>query len=454
MVKFLPLGGADDIGASCYFLEIDGTGILLDCGIHPRKKGRESLPDFSLLDNLNLDFVLISHAHQDHIGSLPFLVQKFPHVIITSTIQTKEIAEITLHNAANILKEQFEGDEHITPYSHEEIDLIVRSIRTTPYNEVLEVKGLRHYSNEPVKISFHDAGHILGSAGVLISYKEEKIFYTGDIKFSSQQIMKGAVLPETSITTLITETTYGATDSEHLSTWDNEAKRFANSANKILNKGGSILIPVFALGKTQEILALMKNMQTKRLLTEMDIYTGGVGKDISRLYDKNKYIVNRHFKDMELLDIPQIDLYSVEDFRIFLKKPGVVLASSGMMIENTASYRLAKFWLNQKNFGIFIVGYVDVDSPGFRLLNKKQGESVQLTETSEPTTVQCQIERFYFASHSQREELLYMVDKLRPKRVILLHGDFESKSWLGNQILSKYGHIKMHSSEVGSWISF
>lgn len=454
MVKFLPLGGADDIGASCYFLEIDGTGILLDCGIHPRKKGKDSLPDFSLLDNLNLDFVLISHAHQDHIGSLPFLVQKFPHVIITSTIQTKEIAEITLHNAANILKEQFEGDEHITPYSHEEIDLIVRSIRTAQYNEVLEVKGLRHYSNEPIKISFHDAGHILGSAGVLISYKDEKIFYTGDIKFSSQQIMEGAVLPETSIDTLITETTYGATDSEHLSTWDNEAKRFANSANKILNKGGAILIPVFALGKTQEILALMKNMQTKRLLTEMDIYTGGVGKEISRLYDKNKYVVNRHFKEMELLDIPQIDLYSVEDYRIFLKKPGVVLASSGMMIENTASYRLAKFWLNQKNFGIFIVGYVDVDSPGFQLLNKKQGESVQLTETSEPTIVQCQIERFYFASHSQREELLYMVDKLKPKRVILLHGDFESKSWLGNKILSKYKHIKMHSSEVGNWITF
>lgn len=454
MIKFLPLGGADDIGASCYFLEIDGTGILLDCGIHPRKKGKDSLPDFSLLDNLNLDFVLITHAHQDHIGSLPFLVQKFPHVIITSTIQTKEIAEITLHNAANILKEQFEGDDLIKPYSHEEIDLIVRSIKTTPYNEVIEMKGLRHLSNEPIKVSFHDAGHILGSAGILVEFNGRRIFYTGDIKFSSQQIMEGAILPQGSIDTLITETTYGATDSEHLSTWENEAKRFANSANKILNKGGSILIPVFALGKTQEIMALIKNLQIKRALTEMDIYTGGVGREISRLYDNNRYIVNRHFKDMELLDIPQTDLYSVEDYQVFLKKPGVVLASSGMMIENTASYRLAKFWLNQKDSAIFIVGYVDVDSPGYQLLNKEQGESVQLTSYSEPTIVQCKIERFYFASHSQREELLYMVDRLKPKRVILLHGDFESKSWLGNQILNKYNSIKMHSSEVGTWINF
>lgn len=454
MNKFLPLGGADDIGASCYFLEIDGTGILLDCGIHPRKKGKDSLPDFDLLDNLNLDFVLISHAHQDHIGSLPFLVQKFPHVIITSTIQTKEIAEITLHNAASILKEQFEEEEHIIPYSHNEIDLIVRSFRTCAYKEVFEVKGMRHYSAEPIKISFHDAGHILGSAGILIEYKGEKIFYTGDIKFSSQQIMEGAILPDKKIDTLITETTYGATDSEHLTSWEHESKRFANAANKILNQGGSILVPVFALGKTQEILALLINLQTRRILTDVDIYTGGVGREISKLYDKNRYIVNRHFKDMELNDIPQIDLYEVEDYQVFLKKPGLVLAASGMMIENTASYRLAKFWLNQKNFGIFIVGYVDADSPGFKLLDKEPGETVQLTEFSEPALVQCKIERFYFASHSKREELLAMVDKLNPGRVILLHGDFDAKSWLGSQIMGKYNHIKMHSSEVGNWINF
>lgn len=452
MIKFLPLGGADDIGASCYFLELDGTGILLDCGIHPRKKGREALPDFSLLDNLNLDFVLISHAHQDHIGSLPFLVQKFPHVIITSTVQTKEIAEITLHNAANILKEQFEKDDVITPYSHEEIDLIVKSIRTAEYLEVNEMKGLRHIGKEPVKISFHDAGHILGSAGILIEYEGGKIFYTGDIKFSSQQIMEGAILPNTKVDILITETTYGATDSEHLSTWENESKRFANAANKILNKGGSILVPVFALGKTQEIMALLKDLQDKRALTDVEFYTGGVGREISKLYDRNRYIVNRQFKDMELNEIPQIDLYDVEDYQMFVKKPGIVLASSGMMIENTPSFRLAKFWLNQRNFAIFLVGYVDVDSPGFQILNKNQGETVQLTEFSEPALINCQIERFYFASHSKREELLNMVDVLRPDRVILLHGDFESKSWLGQNILDKYGHIKMHSSEVGSWI--
>ena len=121
MIKFLPLGGADDIGASCFYLNIAGTGILLDCGIHPRKKGLDSLPKFELLKDLPLDFAFISHAHQDHIGSLPFLIQHIPHVIIFSTSQTKEIAELTLHNAANILVNSQSEESGLRIYTHDEI---------------------------------------------------------------------------------------------------------------------------------------------------------------------------------------------------------------------------------------------------------------------------------------------------------------------------------------------
>ena len=125
MIKFLPLGGANDIGASCFYFNFSGTGILLDCGIHPRKKGLESLPKFELLNDLPVDYVLISHAHQDHIGSLPFLIQRIPHAIIISTAQTKEIAQITLHNAANILTNIQDEQTELKIYTHEEIDLLV-----------------------------------------------------------------------------------------------------------------------------------------------------------------------------------------------------------------------------------------------------------------------------------------------------------------------------------------
>ena len=133
-LKFLPLGGADEIGASCFYLNIDGTGILLDCGIHPRKNGYESLPNLDIIKNLHVDFCIVSHAHQDHLGALPILIKRFPHVRIYATKQTVEIAEYTLHNTVKILKESFSDTPELL-YTHEEVDLLVRSMIDYRYNE-------------------------------------------------------------------------------------------------------------------------------------------------------------------------------------------------------------------------------------------------------------------------------------------------------------------------------
>jgi len=119
-----------------------------------RNKGIESLPKFELLNNEPLDFVFISHAHQDHIGSLPFLIQRIPHAIIYSTPQTKDIAELTLHNAANILHAGQNSSDEFKIYTHDEIDLLVRSIRTIAYTETISLKGLRHNSVNSINITF------------------------------------------------------------------------------------------------------------------------------------------------------------------------------------------------------------------------------------------------------------------------------------------------------------
>ncbi|MEW6654616.1 MAG: MBL fold metallo-hydrolase, partial [Bacteroidota bacterium] len=240
MIKFLPLGGAGDIGANSFYLNIFGTGLLLDCGIHPRKKGKDSLPLFGRIKNEPLDFVFISHAHQDHIGALPFLVQEFPHAIIFSTYQTKEIADITLHNAANILALETIADNELRNYTHEEIDLLVKSIRDVEYLKPIEIKGLRHSLNESIKVTLSDSGHILGAASIIIEIAGEKIVYTGDINLSPQSLMQSADIKLfQNSTVLLTETTYGSTESSKLGSWKSEASRFAKSANKILHNGGS-----------------------------------------------------------------------------------------------------------------------------------------------------------------------------------------------------------------------
>ena len=165
MIKFLPLGGAQEIGANCYYLNLNDTGIILDCGIHPQKAGLDALPNFELLDTLPLDYVLISHAHQDHLSSLPFLIKRFPYLKIISTPQTRAFAELTLHNSVSILKEQV-ADDSFEVFTHDEVDLLIKMIDYKSYNEKFQIKGYRN--NGETEVEFYDAGHILGSAGILI----------------------------------------------------------------------------------------------------------------------------------------------------------------------------------------------------------------------------------------------------------------------------------------------
>ena len=453
MITILPLGGAGEIGASCFYLNIAGTGIILDCGMHPQKTGLETLPAFDLIKDLPVDFVLISHAHQDHIGTLPFLVQKHPYVRIISTPQTRAIAELTLHDSVSIIKEQIGELEVLKIYSHEEIDLLIRSIEYKAYKEEFFIIGYKHRSTEQIKVIFLDAGHILGSAGILLEFNNHKLFYTGDINLEPQELLIGADLPKTKIDTLIIETTYGNTDSSQLKSWNDEAVLFATEANKIINNGGSILIPVFALGKTQEILAIIWNLMEKRKLIQTDIYTGGLGTKINRVYDYNRYVINYFNPDFELRNIPQKNIYEVDNYNNFFKTPSIILASSGMMLEETISFQLAKRWLAQSKSGIFTVGYMEESTPGYKFAKALKGNKIKLTKYSEPIEVKCSIKNFRFSAHAKRDGLMEIVMKLNPNNVILVHGDSPAIDWVGAAILKNYKRTRVFKAEKGREIT-
>ena len=441
-LKFLPLGGADEIGASCFYLNIDGTGILLDCGIHPRKNGYESLPNLDIIKNLPVDFCIVSHAHQDHLGALPILIKRFPHVRIYATKQTVEIAEYTLHNTVKILKESFSDTPELL-YTHEEVDLLVRSMIDYRYNETFEIIGIRHNSHETIKVRFYDAGHILGSASILLEYEGKRIFYTGDINLNPQSLMLPALPPTKPVDILISESTYGAKDSNEFNNWENESDRFVQYLNNILNKGGSVLIPVFALGKTQELLSTLHKKLEKRKLTETIFYTGGLGTKINKLYDKNRFLVNYNDPNYELANIEQTDAYHINALQTYVKNPGIVLVSSGMFLKNTFSYQLLPFWLRQSKFGIAFVGYLDPESPGYKVLNAGTGKKVKFEEDIE---VKCSIEKFNFSSHARRDQLIELVEHLKPSRIILVHGEDNSKDLMGFKLLEKFPNIKLNSA--------
>ena len=451
MLKFIPLGGAGEVGANCYYLNISGTGIILDCGIHPQKIGLEALPEFDLIDDKPVDYVLISHAHQDHLGALPYLVKRHPYIKIISTPQTRAIAELTLHNSVSILKQQLKEEDKLEVYTHDEIDLLIQSIDYRAYDETFEINGYNHNGTANITATFYDAGHILGSAGICIEYGSEKLFYTGDVNLDSQALLAGADFPDINTDTLIIETTYGGTDSSTLLSWSEESLRLAASINKTIIDGGSVLIPVFSLGKMQELLTTIWNLMQKNKIIKTEIYTGGLADKISRVYDYNRYVVNRIDHEFEISSILRGDLYEIENVEKFFKNPCIVLAASGMMIEGTASYNLARRWLKQNNSAIFAVGYMEENTPGYKFANSKRGDKICLNG-SDDEEVKCSIERFRFTSHSRREGLLEIVKRLKPANVILVHGDSAGIDWMGSSIIKNFTGIKVFVAEKGKEI--
>lgn len=451
MISFLPVGGGNEIGANCFYLNINGNGIILDCGIHPQKEGIESLPKFELLKDKTLDYALISHAHQDHIAALPFLIKKFPYIKIITTPQTRALAELTLHNAVSILKKEI-TDEQFEFYTHDEVDLLIKMINYYEYEKEFLLSSYHQITEADVIATFFDAGHILGSSGIFLNNNGYKIFYTGDINLTNQAIQPAAILPDTKINTLILESTYGATYSSEILHWQKEAERFAKEANKILTAGGSILIPVFALGKLQEMLATIWLLMQKRKLSQVDIFTGGIGTKINRVYDYNRYVVNRIDKEFELSMIPQIDYTQLSSPDEFFKNPSIVLAASGMMIKGTSSYDFAMRFLQQKNSAIFTVGYMDERTPGYLISNAKKGDKIFIDNSDKPIEVKSEIKNFRFSAHAKREQLISIVKKLKPDNVILVHGDEEAINWMGKQILKSFSGIKVYVAVCGKEI--
>jgi len=452
MIRILPLGGAGEIGASCFYLNIDGSGIILDCGVHPQRTGLESLPKFDLIKDESVDYVLISHAHQDHLSALPYLVQRHPYIKIETTPQTRALAELILHNSVSILREQLSEEDAMKVYSHEEVDLLIKTIGYKSYEEVFNINGYKHKGGSQIYASFYDAGHILGSAGILIKYDGKNLFYTGDVNLNNQALIQGAKLPGEKIDTLILESTYGATNSNDFLPSQKEIERLIKSINQIINDGGSILIPVFALGKMQEMLKILWDFMRKGRLVQVDIYSGGLGDEISYVYDYNRYVVNMVEPDFELKSIPRKNIYDVTNPNDFFKSPGIVLASSGMILERTVSFKLAKEWLKQKQSAIFTVGYIDKNTPGYKIVNAQKGEKIKLTEYSEEIEVKCTVEQFKISAHSKREDLLKLVKKLKPDKVILIHGDADSINWMGASILKNFKGTKVFAADIGKEI--
>ncbi len=436
------------IGATAWFVETEGHRLLMDAGTHPRIEGRAGLPRYDLVKKEELDAVAISHCHHDHVGSLPVAMRYFPHAHVLMTELSYFLVERVLHNSVNVMKRQREelGLKGYPLYSHDEVDLIAPRFQGFRYNR--EVDWASFHKTRAGFLSptveFYDAGHTLGSAAIMVRGRRETLFYTGDVCFHDQTILRGARFEDVKADVLIMETTRGNRARPPGSSRATEVERLSQAIERALTRKGSVLIPAFALGRTQEVLALLALLMGEGRLKPQPIYIGGLGRVFTEIYDLESHRAHRQYPNLQLreaLDLVVLEQGQAQKMRLTGSRIFVITA--GMMSEHTAAHDLALRMIGDERHSIFFVGYADPDTPGGRLKAAKPGETFLLSPTAGEVTRRCELQDFDLTAHADRSDLLDFVGEVEPRVVLLSHGEEDSRNWFAQQIHARHPRIKV-----------
>lgn len=453
-MRIINLNPDTGIGASAWFVDMDGHRILLDAGTHPKLDGMESLPLYSKIANEDVDAVVISHCHHDHVGSLPVALRHFPKAHVLMTELSHYIIERVLHNSVNVMTRQRDelGIKEYPLYTHDELDDLAQHFQAFKYNREVEWAAYSKTRSGFVSptLEFFDAGHALGSAGVLLRHNKQTVFYTGDVCFHDQTILRKARFENIKADVLIMETTRGNRQVPAGFTREAEIDRLAKSIERVLERKGSVLIPTFALGRTQEILAQLSLLMDQGKLKRQPIYIGGLGRVFTEIYDQEAHRANRQHMDLKLtqaLNLIVLEKKQVEQMKLGGGRLFVVTA--GMMTEQTPAHNLALRMVEDEKQAIFFVGYADPSTPGGRLKAAKQGETFVFSATGGELTKKCEVDDFDLTAHANRDELLDFVGQVAPRTILLGHGEEEARLWFAEQINARWPNIKVVQPQPG-----
>src|SRR5213076_3328361 len=397
--------------------------LVLDCGMHPKETGEDALPNFKAIAGREIEAILISHAHQDHIGTLPVVMRRFPRARIFMTEATAEVGSVLLHNSVNVMTRQREeiGEMSYPLFTHREIDRASERWRWCPLRQRISIAGERAAAREKNTLTFEyfDAGHVLGSTGVMLRAEGQTVFYTGDVNFDEQTIVEAAVFPEEKIDVLIMECTRGDHPKPESWTRANEERRFSEALGAALERDACVLIPVFALGKTQEILAMLYKFRRQRLLPEFPIYIGGLSSKFTDIYDRRTHTTRRQLSRLKLMREVAPFILNDETVRDTALGGGrVYVLSSGMMIPKTLSNVFARRIVENPQHSIFFVGYANPESPAGLLRDAGIGGEVALDPNKPRQQIRCNIEQFQFSAHATRESLIHQAAKISPNKIL------------------------------------
>jgi Cft2 family RNA processing exonuclease len=457
-MKITNLNPDADIGASGWLVEVDEHRILLDAGMHPKREGRAGLPLLNKAGNAEVDAIAISHCHHDHVGALPVALRHFPKAHVLMTELSYFIVERVLHNSVNVMTRQRDeaGIRDYPLYSHDEVDDIAPRFQGFKYNREIEWAAfhkMRAGLPSPT-LEFFDAGHTLGSAGILIRGKKETLFYTGDVCFHDQTILRAARFEDVKADILLMETTRGNHAVPPGFSRKNEIERLVEAIHHALKRKGCLLIPSFALGRTQEILALLALLMHSGKLKPQPVYIGGLGRVFTEIYDLEAHRTHRQHANLQLHEaLELVVLGKGQAEKMKLSGGRIFVLTAGMMSENTAAHDLATRMIGDERQSIFFVGYADPDTPGGRLKTAKPGETFVFSPSAGRVTRRCDLQHFDLTAHANREDLLDFVGRVSPRAVLLGHGGDHSRAWFEGQIRMRWPKIKILQPQPGKMIT-
>ena len=441
---------APEIGANSYQLSFGGSNLVIDSGMHPKQDGEEALPRFELIEDDSVDAIFVSHSHLDHVGTLPVLQRHQPRAQVFMTPEVVDLADALLHNSVNVMTSQGDelGIDAYPLFTHADLDELSQVWQGRGYR-----KEFQPLWDTDLKVTFRDAGHVMGSAGILFEGSGKRVFYSGDVQFIDQTLIKGADFEDLGpLDTLIVETTRGSTPAEPGFDREAEVQRLMADLTETIHRNGSALIPVFAMGKTQEVLTMIQNAKESGDLPDAPVTIGGLSTKMTNIYDRYANSPSRKRPDFRILRDMVLRAGTRrrgKSVPIRYQEQAIYALSSGMMSENTVSNKFAQSFLPNPANSLHFVGYSDPSTPSYHIRQASTGELVSLDERKEPVPLNCEVKEYNFSGHADRELLLDFIIKSEAKQVLLVHGDLSSSEWFQQELASKMPNAEVIIPQPG-----